>query len=235
MVLIVLASGLAGALVAGLAERVAYRPIRNSGRLVALMTAIGVSFLLQNLANFIRNGNPLTYTGLVDRICQHRLAVGTSGIRAIGFVHVAVSLLMMLGFWHVVRSTRFGKAMRATSLDLDAARLMGIDVDVVIRNTFLAAGFFAGVAGALVSLAGQVEPMMGFMPGLNAFVAAVVGGIGSIPGALVGGYVLGIAQYLVVWAGVPTDYKDVASFVLLILVLVLRPQGILGRRYAEKV
>jgi branched-chain amino acid transport system permease protein len=202
---------------------------------VALLTAIGVSFLLQNLATFIRNGNALSYTGAVDRICQDRVAVGNSGILTIGFVYVAVSLLMMLGFWHGVRRTRFGKAMRAVSLDLDAARLMGIDVDVVIRNTFLAAGFFAGVAGALVSLAGVIEPQMGFLPGLNAFVAAVVGGIGSIPGALVGGYVLGVLRYMVVWAGVPTGYMDVASFVLLIVVLVIRPQGILGRRTVEKV
>jgi len=237
MAVIVLAAGGAGALVAVLAERVAYRPIRRSGRLVALVTAIGVSFLLQNLALFIDNGNPLSYTrsGSLDRLCQSSIAVGTGGIRAIEFLYVPMSLLMMAAFWHVVRSTRFGMAMRAVSLDLDAARLMGIDVNGVIRNTFLAAGFFAGVAGALVSLRVGMSPQMGFLPGLNAFVAAVVGGIGSIPGALVGGYILGIVQYLVVWAGVPTGYKDVASFILLILVLVVRPEGILGRRTVEKV
>ena len=235
MPLIVLTAGVAGAAIAALTEWVAYRPIRHSGRLAALLTAIGVSFLLQKLATFVEQGNNLTYQGRINEVCQTSIRVGSGGIRAIEFVYVGVSVVLMLVFWYVVKRTRFGKAMRATSQDMHAAMLMGIDVNAVIRKTFIAGGFFAGVAGALFSLETTITPTMGFMPGLNAFVAAVVGGIGSIPGAMLGGYVLGIVQYLVVWAGVPTGYKDIASFVLLIAVLVVRPQGILGRTVAEKV
>jgi branched-chain amino acid transport system permease protein len=233
--LIMLASGVAGALVAALAERVAYRPIRARGRLAALLTAIGVSFLLQNLANFIRNGNPQSYGGPIEELAQYSVPVGSGGIQVMTFVCIPASLLLTFGLWYIVRGTRFGKAMRATSQDLTAARLMGIDTDAVIRNTFVVGGFLAGLAGSLVAMVTVVEPMMGFVPGLNAFVAAVVGGIGSITGAMVGGYLLGIIQYMVVCAGVPSSYQNVASFVLLILVLVVRPEGILGKKTVEKV
>jgi branched-chain amino acid transport system permease protein len=131
--------------------------------------------------------------------------------------------------------TRFGKAMRAVSEDSDAAALMGINVDSVIRKTFIIGGFMAGIAGALVGFQSVIEPMMGFMPGLKAFIAAVLGGIGSIPGAVIGGFLIGIIENMVVWLGVPTGYKDIASFVVLILVLTIRPQGILGKVKREKV
>jgi branched-chain amino acid transport system permease protein len=233
--MILLVSGAAGAGIAWVAERVAYRPIRGSGRLAALLTAIGVSFCLQNLAAFVNHGNALSYHGAIDTIAQHSIYVGTRGIRSIQFLYIPASLLLTLGLWYIVYRTRLGKAMRATSQDLDAARLMGINTDAVISRTFVLGGFLAGVAGTLVALQSVVEPMMGFMPGLNAFIAAVVGGIGSIPGATIGGYALGIVQYLVVYAGVPTGYKDIASFALLILVLVIRPEGILGTRETQKV
>lgn len=233
--LVLLGSGLSGALVAGVTEMVAYRPIRRFGRLAALLTAIGVSFLLQNLATFIRNGNPQSYRGEIEALCQRGVKVGSGGIKLIEFFYIPASVLLTLVLWYVVRKTRFGKAMRATSQDYDAARLMGIDTNAVIRRTFLIGGFLAGVAGTLWSLARVIEPTMGFLPGLNAFVAAVVGGIGSVPGAVLGGYLIGILQYMVQWAGIPSAYKDVASFVLLILVLVIRPQGILGGARREKV
>jgi branched-chain amino acid transport system permease protein len=233
--LVLLASGLAGAAIAGLTEAVAYRPIRNSGRLSALLTAMGVSLLLQNLAKFIRNGNDMTYGETVMRFCQQRVPVGSGGIEAIRFAYIPVSLVLTGALWYLVARTRFGKAMRATSQDPGAAVLMGIDTDRVIRGTFLIGGFMAGIAGTLTGLTRLVEPMMGFMPGLNAFVAAVVGGIGSIPGAVVGGYVIGIVQFMVVYAGVHTEYKDVATLAVLIVVLVVRPQGILGRPLREKV
>jgi branched-chain amino acid transport system permease protein len=232
---VILASGLAGAVIGGLTERVAYRPIRNAGRLSALLTAIGVSFLLQNLATFVRNGNPIAYGGPLEALAQSSVAVGTGGVRTIELAYLGASVVLTVALWFLVHRTRLGRAMRAVSQDLVAARLMGIDTDVVINRTFLIGGFLGGVAGTLIALPAVVEPLMGFRPGLNAFVASVVGGIGSIPGAFVGGYVLGVVQYLVVWAGVDTGYKDVASFALLILVLMVRPEGILGRKELVKV
>jgi branched-chain amino acid transport system permease protein len=237
--LLVLAGGTAGAAVAALTEKVAYKPIRRNGRLAALLTAIGVSFLLQNLFAFVRNAQPLQYPtsvhGSVGEICQRTVAIGGDGIVGIRFVFIAVAVAMCAGLWFMVMRTQFGRAMRAVSLDADAAALMGIDIDRVISKTFVVGGFMAGVAGELIALQSVTEPLMGFMPGLKAFVAAVLGGIGSIPGAIVGGFLLGIVESLVVWMGVPTGYKDVAAFVILIVVLVVRPQGILGRVEVEKV
>ncbi len=161
--------------------------------------------------------------------------VGGNGIETIKFSFIGITAVLMVVLGHLVMKTRFGRAMRASSQDLEAARLMGINVDRVIMLTFALGGAFAGVAGVLIGALRGVEPMMGFMPGLLAFVAAVVGGIGSMPGAVVGGLVIGIMQQMVVWAGVPTHYKDVAAFVLLIVVLVIRPQGILGKAQTEKV
>jgi len=248
--LVLLVAGLAGSAIAVVAERVAYRPIRRSTRLVALLTAIGVSLLLQSAFTFVRNGDQLSIgpgSG-IDAITQ--LSLGDAlfgppeegeeraqalGIRAIQFAYIPITAVLMVLFWYVVMRTRFGKAMRATSQDQDAARLMGIDVDRVILLTFACGGFFAGVAGVLMGAQKNVHPQMGFMQGLIAFIAAVVGGIGSIPGAVLGGFLIGILQQMVVYFGVPTGYKDVAVFVVLILFLVVRPQGLLGRPETVKV
>jgi branched-chain amino acid transport system permease protein len=232
---VILISGLAGAAIGGLTERIAYRPIRDAGRLAALLTAIGVSFLLQNLANFVRNGNPLAYDEPLASLAQHSVTIGAGGVRAIQFAYLGASIVLTVGLWFLVQRTRLGRAMRAVSQDLTAARLMGINTDAVINRTFVIGGFMGGIAGTLLALISVVEPLMGFMPGLNAFVACVVGGIGSIPGAFIGGYVLGVVQYMVVLAGVGTGYKDVASFGLLIMVLMIRPEGILGRKELVKV
>ena len=235
----VLGAGAAGAAVAGITERVAYRPIRGRGRLAALLTAIGVSFLLQNVFAFIANAQPLQYPtaahGSVGEVCQRTIMIGHDGVTVIKFAYLAVALAFSAGLWFVVMRTGFGRAMRAVSQDSDAATLMGVDVDKVIRNTFLIGGFMAGAAGNLIALQSVTEPMMGFMPGLKSFVAAVLGGIGSVPGAIVGGLVLGVIEGLTVWTGVPTGYKDVAAFVILILVLVIRPQGLMGKPAKEKV
>jgi len=237
--LMLLASGAAGAAIAGVTERVAYKPIRRSGRLAALLTAIGVSFLLQNTFTFVANAQPLQYptgvAGSVGEVCQRTVRIGSDGITVVKFAYLGVALLFCVVLWFIVMRTAFGRAMRAVSQDADAAVLMGVNVDKVIRNTFLIGGFMAGTAGNLIALQSVTEPMMGFMPGLKSFVAAVLGGIGSVPGAIVGGLALGMIEGLAVWAGVPTGYKDVAAFVILILVLVIRPQGLLGRLRNEKV
>ncbi|MHC4886792.1 MAG: branched-chain amino acid ABC transporter permease [Planctomycetota bacterium] len=232
---IVLASGVAGAGIAVLTERIAYRPIRRSGRLSALLTAIGVSFLLQSLFTFVNDAQDLNYPtepeSAIGAICQTPLM----GIYAIRYVFVVVTILLTALLWYIVKYTRFGRAMRAVSQDLDTAALMGVDPDAVIRKTFMLGGFLAGIAGTLIALQGAINPTMGFMVGLKAFIAAVLGGIGSIPGAVVGGFLIGVIEYLIVYGGVPSGYKDIAAFVILILVLVIRPQGILGRKEIEKV
>lgn len=237
--LILGAAGLAGAAIAALTEAIAYKPIRRSGRLAALLTAIGVSFLLQNLFTFVNDAQPLQYPtetiGSVGEVCQRTVDIAGDGIVAIRFAYIGVALLISALLWWLVMKTSFGRAMRAISQDADAAALMGINRDRVIRLSFVLGGFLAGIAGCLVSLQSVTEPMMGFMPGLKAFVAAVLGGIGSIPGAILGGFTLGIVESMVVWAGVPTGYKDVAAFVILILVLAAKPTGLLGRVEREKV
>ncbi|MBA4386742.1 MAG: branched-chain amino acid ABC transporter permease [Verrucomicrobia bacterium] len=236
---ILLVSGLAGAAIAAVTEAVAYKPIRKNGRLAALLTAIGVSLLLQNLFTFVKNAQPLQYpssiSGSVGEICQRTIVVGGSGITTIRFIYVLVAVLFCVALWFIVMRTRFGRAMRAVSQDADAAALMGIDIDSVIRRTFVLGGFMAGVAGSLIAFQALIEPFMGFMPGLKAFIAAVLGGIGNIPGAIIGGFLLGIIENLAVWLGVPTGYKDVAAFVILIVVLVVKPTGIMGKREYEKV
>lgn len=236
---IILSSGIAGMIIAILTEQVAYKPIRKSGRLAALLTAIGVSFLLQNLAAFINKANPLQYSsdkiGSIGEICQRSVSIGGGGIKIIQFVYIPVTLVLTLILWYIVMRTNFGRAMRAVSQDPDAAALMGINIDSVIRRTFLLGGLMAGIAGALIGFQSVIEPMMGFMPGLKAFIAAVVGGIGSIPGAVLGGFIIGIVENMVLFCNIPSGYKDVAAFVVLILVLLARPQGILGRNIREKV
>jgi branched-chain amino acid transport system permease protein len=233
--MILLTGALAGAMIAGFTEWAAYRPIRGGGRLSALLTAIGVSLLLQNLATFINNGNSRPFPPRISDLMQRSIRIGSGGIKAVELWYIPAAVLLTLGLWYMVNWTRFGRSMRAVSQDPQAARLMGIDVDRVINRTFMIGGFFGGVSGAMMGMMGQVGPMLGFMPGLNAFVASVVGGIGSVPGAMVGGLILGVLQNMVVWLGVPTDYKDVISFVVLILVLVVRPQGLLGRKSIIKV
>ncbi|MFZ2653435.1 MAG: branched-chain amino acid ABC transporter permease [Victivallales bacterium] len=237
--LIILISGIAGMIIAVLTEQVAYKPIRKSGRLAALLTAIGVSFLLQNLASFINKANPLQYPsdkiGSIGEICQRSVSIGGGGIKIIQFVYIPVTIVLTLILWYIVMRTSFGRAMRAVSQDPDAAALMGINIDSVIRKTFLLGGLMAGIAGALIGFHSVIEPMMGFMPGLKAFIAAVVGGIGSIPGAVIGGFIIGIVENMVLFCNIPSGYKDVAAFVVLILVLLIRPQGILGRNTREKV
>lgn len=233
--LVLLVSGLAGAAVAGLTELVAYRPIRNAGRLAALLTAIGASFLLQSLFCFVRQAQPQHYGDPLGSACQTTVKIGDEGFYVIRLAYIGVTAALAVWLWHIVMRTKFGRAMRAISQDQTAAVLMGVNVNSVIQRTFLLGGFLAGIAGTLVALPGTVTPTMGFVPGLKAFAAAVVGGIGSIPGAVLGGFLIGITEYMIVWAGVPTNFKDVAAFVVLILVLVVRPQGILGKPEREKV
>ncbi len=272
-------------------ERIAYRPVRRAGRIAALITAVCVSFILQNLAVKAWTSTHRDYPdprvwmkveelpetaatnlwaikaftredGTVEerrvRVAAQGEAVDKAGLRAAGheevfliltpppaatrgFVVLAL-LLWAPVLWFLVKRTRMGKAMRAVSEDMDAARLMGINVNRVIAWTFFVGAFVAGVGGVAYCTAyGKVEPYAGFLPGLKAFIAAVIGGIGSIPGAIVGGLLLGVAESVLPyglkeagWEGA-FAWKDAIAFALLILILVFKPTGLLGRPVREKV
>lgn len=204
-------------------ERLAYRPLRKASRLTALITAIGVSLLLENGGQLLWTSTPRSFPTLIP----------PSGARSYVVMALAVGLAVCLDLF--VRSTRIGRAMRAVAQDRDAAALMGIPVDRVISFTFaLGSGLAAAAAMLYGSVNPSINPMMGLLLGIKAFVSAVLGGIGSIPGALVGGLVLGVSEELIS-ASAMSSYRDAIAFALLILILVFRPSGLLGRGVVEKV
>jgi len=215
-----------------LIERLAYRPLRNSTRIAALITAIGVSFLIQNVALLIWQPNPRAFPDVFPFRSYDLWGVYIDNRQ---LLILGVSVLLMIVLHYVVHYTNIGRAMRAVALDDDAARLMGIDVDKVISFTFAIGSALAAAGGVLVGVYyNRIDPMMGTMPGLKAFVAAVLGGIGIIPGAMLGGLVMGVAEVMVV-ALTESTWKDAVAFAILIIILLVRPAGIMGRRVREKV
>jgi branched-chain amino acid transport system permease protein len=232
--MIVLLSSMIGCGIVGfLIERFAYKPVRKSSRLAALITAIGVSLLLENGGLLLFGADPKFFPQIVP---AQNLSLGagvTISNQQVIIILVSVALMFLLRL--IVMHTRTGKAMRAVSYSHTAASLMGISVDRIITFTFVLGSMLAAAAGVLVALQNpKIEPYMGIMPGLKAFVAAVLGGIGNIPGAVLGGLVMGIAEVLVVGYLSPT-WRDAIAFILLIVILLVRPAGILGRHTTEKV
>ncbi|MCW5951595.1 MAG: branched-chain amino acid ABC transporter permease [Propionibacteriaceae bacterium] len=215
-------------------ERVAYKPLRASTRIAALITAIGVSLLLQYTMMAFVGADVRTYPPLPGYLTTSFNVAGVV-ISSQSILIIGTSVLLMLALQFIVHRTRLGKAMRAVSMDADAARLMGINVDNTISFTFMLGSALAGAAGVLVGVYyNSINPLMGVLPGLKAFVAAVFGGIGIIPGALIGGYFIGAAETLV--SGYFSSlYKDAVVFAILILVLIFRPAGLLGKNVREKV
>ncbi|MBI5710579.1 MAG: branched-chain amino acid ABC transporter permease [Candidatus Eisenbacteria bacterium] len=214
-------------------ERGAYKPVRRSSRLAALITAIGVSLLLENGGVLVFGPDPKFFPQIIP---SSNIALG-GGVTISNqqVIILTVSILLMFALRFIVTRTRVGKAMQAVSHSHMAASLMGISVDRIITFTFVLGSMLAAAAGVLVALQNpKIEPYMGVMPGLKAFVAAVLGGIGNIPGAVLGGLVMGVAEVLVVGYVSPT-YRDAIAFVLLIIILLVRPAGILGKAQAEKV
>lgn len=215
-------------------ERLAYRPLRSSGRIVVLITAIAVSLFLQYTMMFFVGAQVLSYPPLPSFMSQ-TFHVGGVVIRSLQVIIVGISILLMVLLQFIVKKTRMGKAMRAVSEDADAARLMGINVDNTISFTFALGSALAGAAGVLVGVYyNSINPLMGVMPGLKAFVAAVFGGIGLIPGALIGGYFIGTSETLVAGYGM-SMFKDAVVFAILILILIVKPTGLLGANVKEKV
>ncbi|MCS7178619.1 MAG: branched-chain amino acid ABC transporter permease [Anaerolineae bacterium] len=216
-----------------LIERVAYRPLRSAGRLAPVISALGAAFILESLARNLYGASWKTYPpGLVPT--GRIVLLENVRISGMQVLVLAVSFLLMAALYLFVYRTRIGTAMRAVSLDHEVSRLMGIDVDRIIATVFLIGPGLGGLAGMIVGLYyGSFDFTLGWVFGLKAFISAILGGIGNIPGAMLGGMILGIIETL--GAGyVSPQWKDVIAYVILILILIFRPTGLLGERVAEK-
>lgn len=215
-------------------EKIAYKPLRNATKIAVLITAIGVSLFLEYGTMFIVGPTVRSYPAMGGVMVKtFKLANITITMQQVLIVGITVILMILLQF--IVKKTRIGKAMRAVSLDQDAAMLMGINVNSTISFTFALGSALAGAAGILVGVYyNSINPLMGTLPGLKAFIAAVFGGIGIIPGAMIGGYVIGIIEVFVAGYG-NSMYRDAVVFAILILVLIVKPTGLLGKNVREKV
>ena len=246
VLLLLLVAGMAASgLLAVSVERIAYRPLRHAPRLIPLISAIGVSFFLQDAIRLFesiwRNAFNLVYP-TIDILNKRYELTATIDIPLKSVVVIAAALLMLWALWALVNRTRIGTAIRAVAEDQAAASLMGINVNGIISLTFLIGGAMGGAAGVLFGIQySLVNPYTGFIPGLKAFTAAVLGGIGNIPGAMVGGLVLGLleafaASYLSLLTGgaFGAEYKDIFAFSVLILILIFRPKGLLGEVVRER-
>ena len=217
-----------------LIERAAYKPLRSAPRMSVMISAIGVSYLLQNLATYITGGLARPYPEIP--FLKGTFMLGALKIKIITVVTPLLTVLLVIALVLFINHTQTGMAMRAVSRDFDTARLMGIKVNNIISVTFIIGSFLAGVGSILYfSNYGQVSPTIGAMPGLKAFVAAVFGGIGSIPGAVLGAYIIGICESLIKANDAIAIFSNAFTFALLILVLLFKPNGMFGEKLAEKV
>ena len=213
-------------------EFLAYRPLRNSTRIAALITAIGVSFLLEYGMIFFVGANTRSFPQVIKTV---RFNLGPISISNIQLLILGISIFLMVALQFIVQKTKMGKAMRAVSVDSDAAQLMGINVNRTISFTFALGSALAGAAGVLIALYyNSLEPLMGLTPGIKSFVAAVLGGIGIIPGAALGGFVIGLLETFATALGL-SDFRDAIVYAILIVILLIRPAGILGKNVKEKV
>ena len=229
---ILLLSMLACALAGMLMERLAYRPVRKASRLTMLIIAIGLSLLLENGGQLVFGAEPQFFPQLIPEKFIHIGALTFTNQQVLVLL-VALGLMVLLNLF--IYRTRTGKAMRAVSFNLDAAKLMGINTDRIIALTFALGSALAAAGGILVSInIPGIDPLMGVMTGLKAFVAAVLGGIGNIFGAVLGGLILGLAEVMVAGYGSST-YRDAIAFFILIVILLFKPAGILGKGQVEKV
>lgn len=236
-IIIIIVAMITCALVGFCVERLAYRPLRSSPRINLLITAVGVSLLFQYSGQLIFGSDPKAYPDLFESLepwtfgtDENQLVINPLQVFVFG---TAITLMLILR--HVIFHTRLGRAMRAVSFNHDLASLMGIPTDRVIAATFMIGSSLAGAAGVMVGMTyPKVEPLMGSLPGLKAFCAAVLGGIGNVTGAVLGSFILGLAEALLSGYGTPT-YKDALAFVILILILLVRPAGLLGVNRTEKV
>ncbi|HHX28630.1 MAG: branched-chain amino acid ABC transporter permease [Bacillota bacterium] len=218
-------------------ERSAYRPLRDSPRTTILISAIGVSFLVENLGLVLFGGRPQPFPLPVFFDSGSAQEIGGVRIENVTFAIPVVTLVLLYVLLHIVHRTKTGMAMRAVAKDFDTARLMGIDVNRIVATTFAIGSALAAVGGIMWGMKfPQINPLMGMMPGMKCFIAAVFGGIGNIQGAVIGGFILGVAEIMIV-AFLPSisGYRDAFAFVILIGTLLLRPTGLIGEKVAEKV
>ncbi|EHL78938.1 branched-chain amino acid ABC transporter permease [Bacillus sp. FSL W8-1127] len=216
-----------------LIERIAYKPLRNATRIAALITAIGVSLFIEYGTIYLHGAQPEAYPSNV--LPEKNINIFGVTINSQSLLILFTSIVLMIVLQFIVHRTKVGKAMRAVSYDAEAARLMGISVDRTISATFAIGSALAGAAGVIFGIYyTKIDPLMGIIPGLKAFVAAVLGGIGIIPGAMVGGLLLGVIESLVSAMGFSL-WRDGAAFIVLILLLIFRPSGLFGKNVREKV
>lgn len=213
-------------------EKLAYRPLRHSSKLTVLITAIGVSLFLQYGGQLVFGASPKSFPTLIE---NYNFDIAGIKVSLIQLIVIFFSVILMLGLRFVVMKTKIGIAIRAVSNNLTAASLMGINIDKVISFTFILGSSMAGAAGILYAVSyPSIDPLIGLLPGLKAFIAAVLGGIGNFPGAALGGVLIGIIETLTVGYISPT-YRDAIAFAILIIILLFKPSGLLGKKEIEKV
>lgn len=218
-----------------LLEKLAYKPLREAPKITILISAIGASFLLQNLGILVFGGRPKAFP--IPDILAKTLKFKGISIGVISLIIPIVTLLLLVVLTFIIQKTKTGMAMRALSKDYEAASLMGIDINGVISFTFFIGSFLAAVGGIMWGIKyPQLLPIMGTMPGIKCFIAAVIGGIGNITGAVIGGFILGLGEIMLI-AFLPnlTGYRDAFAFILLIVILLIKPTGLMGEKIAEKV
>ena len=234
LIMFVLAAGLVGGLGVAI-ERFAYRPLRDAPRIAPLITAIGVSFFLESSALLLFGAQYRVYNTAEFISLSSGIQIGSVTIDSVQILVLVLGLVLMTGLQLLVKRTRLGRQMRAVAADREAAEMLGINVNVVIMATFFLGSALAGIAGIMGGLLfNQVTSTIGFIAGLKAFTAAVVGGIGSIPGAMLGGLVIGVAESMVT-GYISSTYTNLFVFALLIAVMLVRPSGLLGRVQLQKV
>ena len=214
-------------------ERAAYKPLRNAPRMSVMISAIGVSYLLQNLALYITGGLAQTYPAIP--FISNTISVGPATTKVVTVITPILTIILVIALMQLIGHTKIGMAMRAVANDFETSRLMGIKVDTVISMTFIIGSFLAAV-GSILYFANypSVIPTSGAMPGLKAFVAAVFGGIGSIPGAVIGAFIIGLSENIIKGLGW-TTFSDAFTFALLIIVLLVKPTGLFGEKATDKV
>jgi branched-chain amino acid transport system permease protein len=218
-----------------LLEKLAYKPLRGSPRITILISAIGASFFLENLGIVVFGGRPKAFP--TPDVFNKVINIGGVSTGLVTFIIPIVTVLLLIALTYFITRTKTGMAMRALSKDYETASLMGININRIISITFFIGSFLAAVGGIMWGIKfPQLMPLMGVMPGLKCFIAAVIGGIGNITGAVIGGFILGLGEILLV-ALLPglTGYRDAFAFVLLILILLIKPTGLMGEKIAEKV
>lgn len=220
-----------GGLLGMLVERVAYRPVRNAPRVVPMISAMAAAFVLRNIAQLVWGTQTMPFPALIP---QQTIRLGTIEINSLQVVIMTIALLLTAVFALIARKTKVGKATRSVAQDIPASRLMGINVNRIILYVYFAGGFFGVAGGVLFSMYYAIWIGMGFLGTMNAWIACIIGGIGSLEGAFTGGILLGVFQALI--SGyVSSSYRDALTYAIVMVILLVRPQGIFGRHVAEKV